>query len=97
VTSAQDSSRVVGKSVGDGVLVRLASKDGTKCRGAIDGNDNPQALWKFSSDACGVYGISKVSIVHAGRSEPVGTIILEMQGHTTSIRSGAGMLLRVIS
>jgi hypothetical protein len=96
VTSAQDSSFVVGKSVNDGVLVRVRRKDGTKCRGPMDGNNNPQALWVFSSDACGVYGISNLYIVHAGRSEPVGTIVLEMQGHGAKIRGAAGMLLRVI-
>jgi hypothetical protein len=41
--------------------------------------------------------MSDVKIVHAGRSEPVGTITLEMQGQSTKIRSAAGMLLRVIA
>jgi hypothetical protein len=95
VMSAEDASKVVGKSVNDGVLVQVRAKEGTKCRGAIDGNNNPQALWVFSSDACGIYGISNVKIAHAGRTEPVGTIVLEMQGRNTKIRSAAGMLLRV--
>jgi hypothetical protein len=95
VMSAEDASKVVGKSVNDGVLVQVRAKEGTKCRGAIDGNDDPQALWVFSSDACGIYGISNVKIAHAGRTEPVGTIVLEMQGRNTKIRSAAGMLLRV--
>jgi hypothetical protein len=95
VMSAEDASKVVGKSVNDGVLVQVRAKEGTKCRGAIDGNNDPQALWVFSSDGCGIYGISNVEIAHAGRTEPVGTIVLEMQGRNTKIRSAAGMLLRV--
>jgi hypothetical protein len=96
VMSADDTSLVVGKAVSDGVLVEVRRKEGTKCRGAIKENHNPQAMWVFSSDACGVYGISNVSIEHAGRTEPVGTIVLEMQGRNTRVRSASGMLLRVI-
>lgn len=96
VMSAEDASLVVGKAVSDGVLVEVRAKEGTKCRGAIKENHNPQAMWVFSSDACGVYGISNVSIEHAGRTEPVGTIVLEMQGRNTKVRSASGILLRVI-
>lgn len=95
VMSAEDASKVVGKSVNDGVLVQVRAKEGAKCRGAIEGNNDPQALWVFSSDACGIYGISNVKIAHAGRTEPVGTIVLEMQRRSAEIRSAAGMLLRV--
>lgn len=95
VSSAEDTSQIVGKSVNDGVLVQVRAKEGTKCRGAINGNTSPQALWVFSSDACGIYGIPNVSITHSGRTEPVGTIVLEMQARNTKIRSAAGMLLRV--
>src|ERR1700756_13214 len=44
---------VVGRSVNNGVLVQVTAKIGTACRGAIEGNDRLQALWVFSSDACG--------------------------------------------
>jgi len=96
VMSARDTSQVVGKAVSDGVLVEVRAKEGTKCRGAIKENHNPQAMWVFSSDACGVYGISNVNIEHAGRTEPVGTIVLEMQRQSAEVRSASGMLLRVI-
>jgi len=96
VMSAGDTSQVVGKAVSDGVLVEVRAKEGTKCRGAIKENHNPQAMWVFSSDACGVYGISNVNIEHAGRTEPVGTIVLEMQRQSAEVRSASGMLLRVI-
>lgn len=97
VMSAENTSQVVGKSVNDGVLVQVRAKEGTRCRGPINGDNDPQALWVFSSDACGVYGISNVNIAHAGRTEPVGTVVFDMQGHSPKIRSASGMLLRVIS
>jgi len=96
VMSAEDASLVVGKAVNNGVLVEVRAKEGTKCRGAIKENHNPQAMWVFSSDPCGVYGIQNVNIEHAGRTEPVGMIVLEMAGRNTKVRSASGMLLRVI-
>ena len=76
VMSADDTSKVIGKSVGDGVLVPASAKEGTKCRGDMNGNDNLQAMWVFSSDACGAYGIEHLTITHAGRTDPKGTMIL---------------------
>ncbi|HTX41429.1 MAG TPA: hypothetical protein VMD25_06345 [Acidobacteriaceae bacterium] len=63
------------------------------CRGAVDGNENPQAFWLFSTDACGVYGIPGLTIAHAGRE--TGTIELLSGNGKLNIRSGSGMLLRV--
>ena len=98
VTSAHNAAEVVGKSpMSGGVLVELRPNTSANCRGPLDGNNNPQALWVFSSDACGTYGLSKVSIVHAVRTDPIGTVILEIQGTSTKIQSGAGLLLRVIA
>ena len=65
VTSGENTS-VVGKSVSNGVLARVSAKEGTRCREAINGNDHPQALWVFSTDACGPYGIAHLNIPHAG-------------------------------
>ncbi len=88
-------SEVVGHSVPNGVLVRVSSKPGTKCRGAVDGNDRPQALWVFSSDACGLYDFPDVTLVHAGRTPPLGEITLQLNKGNVTIRAGSGMLLRV--
>jgi len=88
---------VVGKPVYGGVLVTVNSTPGGPCRGAIEGNNQPQALWLFSSDACGVYGYAGVSISHAGRSKPVGQIVLSASNREINIRGGSGMLLRVDS
>jgi hypothetical protein len=89
------SNELVGKSlINGGVLVQVHANN--PCRGAVKSNESPQALWVFSANACGVYGLSNVAIAHAGRTDPVGTIVLELQSHKTKIQDGAGLLLRVI-
>jgi hypothetical protein len=96
VASAHDTGKIVGKSMMDGGVLVEPSANG-RCRGAVDGNNHPQPLWVFSSDACGTYGLSDVQITHAGRTAPVGTFTLDLQNRKTKIQSGAGLLLRVIS
>ena len=95
VMSAEDTSKVIGKSTGDGVLAQVMAKEDKGCRGAISGNDQPQALWVFSSDACGTYGIDHLKIAHAGRTDPKGTIFLASESPKLALRSGDGLLLRV--
>jgi hypothetical protein len=95
VMSWNDASEVVGKSVGDGVLARPRSKEGAECRGELEGHDQPQALWVFSTDACGVYGIEHLNIVHAGRTDPVGKIVLASETRNVKLKNGDGLLLRV--
>jgi hypothetical protein len=95
VTAAKNASLVVGRKVAGGVLSQVRAKEGTKCRGAVDGNENPQALWVFSSDACGTYGLAHVNIAHAGRTGPAGVIVLSSDNGTLKIAGGAAMLLRV--
>lgn len=86
----------VGKPVPGGVLVTVRLAEGKPCRGIVDGNNQPQALWLFSSDACGVYGYLQVEITHAGRTNPLGQIVLSStDGRDLNIRAGSGMLLRV--
>ena len=95
VTKGDDSSHVVGKSVGGGVLGQISAKEGTKCRGPLFGNNSPQALWVFSSDACGTYGLSHLEISLAGSSDPVGLIDFRSDAKDLRLPSGTGMLLRV--
>lgn len=97
VIAGDRSHQVVGKRVGGGVLGLVRAKEGAECRGAVDGNDSPQALWLFSSDACGVYGLEHVSIAHAGRSNPIGLITLASDHGKLKVPAGAGMLLRIIA
>jgi len=89
------NSQIVGHSVADGVLVLVSSKPGSACRGEVEGNDRPQALWVFSSDACGLYGYENVNVTHDGRTPPVGYITLSSPEGKLNIRAGSGMLLRV--
>jgi len=87
--------RSVGEPTYGGVLVHVSGKPGTGCRGEIEGNDRLQALWVFSSDACGTYGFADLEIAHAGRSSPVGEITLLSDHGDFNVRAGSGMLLRV--
>ncbi len=88
-------STVVGRSVPNGVLVRISGPPGTKCRGQSPDDKRQQALWLFSSDACGLYGFPGLSLVHAGRSNPVGDIQIAAETGNLTLPSGSGMLIRV--
>jgi hypothetical protein len=85
---------VMGEVVVDGVLARVAANPQAGCRGEADQDDRPQALWVFSSDACGLYGYPEMQIAHAGRTTPVGEIKLASPANFI-IRRGSGILLRV--
>jgi len=93
---ANQTSGTVGKGVFGGVLVHVRAQPESNCRGALDAEDRLQALWVFSSDACGVYGIEGVKIVHAGRTAPVGEITLAADHQDLLVRGASAMLLRVI-
>ncbi|HUI53053.1 MAG TPA: TrbI/VirB10 family protein [Terriglobales bacterium] len=84
----------VGIGVNDGVLVHVRARPDSKCRGAWDEEDRLQALWVFSADACGVYGLDDVEIAHAGTTDPAGAIVLTTQGKDLKLRAGDALLLR---
>lgn len=86
----------VGTAIDGGVLVHVRANPEAKCRGALDAEDRPQALWVFSADACGVYGIEGLKIAHTGRSEPAGEIQLSAAKGDMVLRSASAMLLRVL-
>jgi hypothetical protein len=87
--------RTVGKSVPPtGALVELTATRG-KCRANLDSNNRPQATWVFGSNACGFYGFSNLMLTHAGRSNPVGGIVLSSDKGNVKIPAGSGMLVRV--
>jgi len=95
VTTHNDPNDVVGKKVNGGVLGQLRANGVANCRGATDGNESPQAIWVFSSDACGVYGIEHIRIVSSGRSGVPGLIVFGSDKQNLKIPGGAGMLLRI--
>ena len=53
-------SNIVGIRGGSGVLARLSSNLARNAVARWLGTTEPQALWVFSSDACGLYGLSKL-------------------------------------
>lgn len=97
----EGSNGPVGKPVDGidttGVLVTISAKPGSPCRGEVGEHRGPQAVWVFSSDACGVYGLPGMVIAHAGRKQPIGIIVLSVARGQINIRSGSAALLRVIS
>lgn len=90
----EDSVRV-GKPTPYGVLVLPQSHSGQPCHGIAKNSSSPQAFWLFSADACGVYGLSGLRIEHAGRTLPVGTIILAREKGNLNLSQGTGLLLRI--
>ncbi len=88
---------IVGKALADGVLLPVEANPARGCRGQMAGNKRDQALWVFSSDACGLYGMPDIALAHAGRSEPVGEITLTSNQGNLNVRAGSGLLLRIES
>lgn len=87
----------VGKGVSGGVLVHVMANPGSGCDGPVNGDDHPQALWVFSSDACGVHDLKNIHIVHSGKTAPVGEITLHFAKDSMKLESATGMLLRIVS
>ncbi len=88
-------SETVGTPAENGVLSRMTSNPDLGCRGAVAGNGRPQALWVFSSAACGAYGLPNIRIAHAGRGDPKGEILFVSERGNLHIPAGSGLLLRV--
>jgi hypothetical protein len=72
---------------------KLTSSDSGDCT-AADGNGIEQALWVFSTSACGLYDLEAMKLVHDGRTVPVGQIILE-SSKDLHIGGGSGWFLLV--
>ncbi len=87
----------VGEVTPWGALDVPRAQPGQPCRATVAGNDQPQAMWLFSSDACGVYGFSNIRIQHTGRNDPRGTIVLSTSNGKLKLGRGTGLLRRVSS
>jgi hypothetical protein len=98
-----DGSRVrnrhketVGRAVPGGVLVRVSANPKMGCDSPPAAANQPQALWLFSADACGVYGLKGVQLTHNGQSAPLGEITLHFKKADMVLRAGAGLLLTAL-
>ena len=87
----------VGKGVFGGVLVHVRAAPGSDCDGPINGDDRLQALWVFSADACGVYGLPAVQIVHSGKTAPIAVITFRFERADRKLEAFDALLLRVLS
>lgn len=93
--SVEAGREKVGEPVSGGVLGRLRSNPERGCTGTLDVSEARQALWLFSSDACGTYDLPNMQIRRTGPADASGEIILESSKGHVDIRAGAGLLLAV--
>lgn len=83
------ANKVVGSAnVGGAVQAKLQAVRKEGCHASVQ----PQALWVFSTTACGVYGYPDTTIAHRGLSDPVGEVVLASQ-RTVRVQGGSGLLL----
>ena len=81
----------VGRWTGTGVWGQL-----TPAGDCSDSSAGEQALWVFSTTACGVYGIEGLKITHAGNTAPIGQSTLQSDKNIL-VRGGSGWLLVTVS
>lgn len=85
-------AKVVGKALAGGGALGALRPSPQGC----PGDPQIQALWVFSTTACGVYGKLGYMIEHAGDKDPIGRIVLHAQKKIL-VRRGSGLMLRVVS
>jgi hypothetical protein len=89
--------RQVGKATTDGgVLVRVEDPPGSPCAGWPGAASTTQALWLFSADACGLYDMKHIRLLHAGNKEPLGDITLSRDDGEIKLMKSSVLLLRVV-
>lgn len=86
---------IVGQALASGVLIPAKPNAKAGCPGEVADGGRPQALWVFSSDACGLYDLPNLTLTHAGRTDPIGQITLRAKTGNVKLPGGSGMLLRV--
>jgi len=92
---AGSSSGVVGRWVGGtSVVIKLTPNAEAGCPSG-PGYDREQAVWAFSSAACGTYGLTNVKIASSGSATPLGEVVLQSTKNIL-MRGGSGWLLIVV-
>jgi hypothetical protein len=80
---------------GGGVLIKLTPNPTRGCTNGPAYSDSQQAVWLFSSDACGTYSYGSLKIAKSGSNKPVGDIVLK-SSKNVNIRGGGGWLLVIV-
>jgi hypothetical protein len=80
---------------GSSVLMKLTPNPEAGCSSG-PGYGREQAVWIFSSAACGTYDLSNVKIASSGEIPPLGEIALT-SAHNVAIHGGSGWLLIVVA
>jgi hypothetical protein len=83
--------KVVGKALAGGGALGALRPSPRGC----EGDPQIQALWVFSTTACGVYSKDDYEIQHAGDKDPLGRIVLHAK-YEILVRRGSGLMLRVV-
>ena len=77
-----------------GVLDRVESTPGPKCAGSVAADTHPQAIWVFSADACGVYGLIGLRFQNGSTISQEGQIVFSSDKRV-KLPSGTALLLTV--
>ena len=80
---------------GSSVLMKLTPNPKAGCSGG-PGYDRQQAVWVFSSAACGTYGLGETKITNSKESNSSGQIMLSSPGKVV-VGAGSGWLLITIA
>lgn len=80
---------------GSSVLIKLTPNPDAGCPDG-PGYKAAQAVWIFSSAACGTYGLNDVAIASSGAESPVGEITLGSSDNV-NVRGGSGWLLMTVA
>jgi len=80
---------------GSSVLIKLTPNPRAGCPDG-PGYDREQAVWIFSSAACGTYGLGDVKVANSGKDRSLGEIALTSR-RKLKVRGGSGWLLIVVA
>jgi hypothetical protein len=80
---------------GGSVLIQLTPNPDAGCPGG-PGYKAAQAVWIFSSAACGTYGLNGIIIASTGANAPAGEIMLG-SSENLAVRGGSGWMLMTIA